>query len=85
MIWALVTGWIAKRGIMIGIIAAIGAGIAFWDHKRANRHRDEGRKEVVDASKKEGKRRNDEVRKIRRTITPDNAWKRLRKEYGSGD
>jgi type VI protein secretion system component VasK len=85
MIWALLTGWIAKRGIMIGVIAAIGAGIAFWDHSRANRHRDEGRKEVVDASKKEGKRRNEEVRKIRRSVTPDNAWKRLREEYGAGD
>lgn len=85
MIWTLITGWIARRGIMMGIIAAIGAGVLFWDHKRANRHREEGAKEVVDASKKEGKRRNDEVRKIRRAITPDNAWKRLREEYGSGD
>jgi len=83
MIWALVTGWIAKRGIMIGVIAAIGAGIAFWDHGRANRHRDEGAKQVVDASKKEGKRRNEEVRKIRRSIDRDGAWSRLRKEYSA--
>ena len=82
MIWALITGWIARRGIMMGIIAAIGAGVLFWDHKRANRHRDEGKRELVDASRKQGKRINEEVRKIRRSVPTRGAWERLRKEYG---
>jgi len=81
MIWTLVAGWIARRGVMMGVIAAIGAGVLFWDHKRAERHRDEGKQEIVDASKQEGKRRNDQVRKIRRRIPRDGAWERLRKEY----
>ena len=85
MIWTLIAGWIAKRGIMMGVIAAIGAGVLFWDHKRAERHRNEGKREVVDASKKEGKRRNDKVRDIRRRIKPRGAWKRLREEYGRRD
>lgn len=85
MIWTLIAGWIAKRGIMMGVIAAIGAGVLFWDHKRAERHRDEGKRELVDASKKEGKRRNDKVRDIRRRIKPRGAWKRLREEYGRRD
>ena len=85
MIWTLITGWIARRGIMMGVIAAIGAGVLFWDHKRAERHRDEGKQEVVDASKEAGKRRNEDVRKIRRSIPRDGAWKRLRKEYSPTD
>jgi type VI protein secretion system component VasK len=85
MIWTLVAGWIARRGVMMGVIAAIGAGVLFWDHRRAERHREEGKKEVVQASKKEGKRRNAEVRKIRRSVPTGGAWKRLRKEYGRSD
>jgi len=83
MIWTLITGWIARRGIMMGVIAAIGAGVLFWDHKRAERHRDEGKQEVVDASKAEGKRRNEKVRDIRRRIKRTGAWNRLRKKYAA--
>ena len=85
MIWSLLMGWIARRGIMMGVIAAVGAGVLFWDHRRAERHRDEGKREVVDASKKAGKRRNEKVAKIRRRIRRDGAADRLFKEYGGRD
>ena len=38
--------WIIKHGIAIGIVAAIVAGIALWDHERANRLRSEGADEI---------------------------------------
>lgn len=80
---ATIVGWIAQRGIMIGIGAATVAGLLYWDHTRANRLRTEGAKEVVEESRKAGEKRNDEVRKIRRRIKPNDAWNRLRIEYGA--
>lgn len=82
-LWTTVLGWIAQRGIIIGIITAVGIGVAVWDHRRAERHRDEGAREVVQASKEEGKRKNETVRQIRRRIEPSTAMRRLREEYGT--
>ena len=82
MIWSLLLGWIAKRGIVIGIAFAVATAVALWDHKRATRHRAEGAEKVVIASKKEGRKRNEKVNDIRRSVERSNAWKRLREEYG---
>ena len=84
MIWSLVVGWIAKRGIVIGIAFAIATAVAFWDHKRAVRHRAEGANKVVAASKEQGRKRNEKVNDIRRSVKRSDAWKRLRDEYGAG-
>lgn len=81
MIWALITGWIAKRGIMLGVIAAVTVAVAVWDHQRANRLRSEGANKVVQASKEKGRERNEQVRKIRDNIKRDGAWQRLQREY----
>lgn len=81
MIWTLIAGYIAKRGIIIGLVFAVSAAVAFWDHKRATRHRAEGAKKVVIASEREGRKRNEKVNNIRRRIKRDTAWKRLRDEY----
>ena len=80
MIWAL----LGKYGIAAGAIAAVIAGLVVWDYNRANRLRGEGAKKVVEDSRKAGAKRNDKVRKIRRTIKRDGAWDRLREKYGAG-
>lgn len=78
---ATVLGWIAQRGIIIGTIAAVAIGVAVWDHRRADRHRDEGAREIVQASRETGMQKNAKVRKIRRRTSGSDAMRRLRDEY----
>jgi len=71
------------------LLIRIGAGIlAVWTAWMATYYMgqrkgaEQKQREIVDASRKIGKDRNDEVRKIRRRIKPNDAFKRLRDEYG---
>lgn len=71
------------HGIKIGLALAVLVGVFTWDHNRANRHRAEGAKKVVQASKEDGKRRNAKSKEIRSGINPSTAWKRLLSEYAN--
>lgn len=73
---------ILRIGAGIAAVWGIWAGTYYMGQRKGAADR---QREIVDASKKEGERRNEAVRKIRRTITPDTAWSRLRREYGSSD
>lgn len=72
------------NGFRKSLIAQIGMGIvALFGIWQINNHyvAKGAVKKVVQASKKEGKRRNANVRKIRSRIDRNGAMQRLRKEY----
>jgi uncharacterized membrane protein YdjX (TVP38/TMEM64 family) len=73
---------ILRIGAGIAAIWAVWAGTYYMGQRKGAADRE---REIVDASKKAGERRNEDVRKIRRSIPRAGAWSRLRKEYSPTD
>ena len=65
------------------ILAAVLAGFLALNLNNMYQ-RSKGREQIVQASHKAGIKRNEKSDKIRRSIDPGTAWKRLRQEY-AGD
>lgn len=70
---------ILRIGAGIAAVWGIWAGTYYMGQRKGAADRE---REIVDASRKDGKKRNDTVRKIRRRVPTSGAWKRLREEYG---
>ena len=67
----------------IAALALIFSVIGFqaWKVTYGMKKKEEGRAEVVEKSKVEAKKLNEQVKKATRNITPDNADSQLRKQY----
>ena len=66
-------------------MVAIGVALLTWDYSRIKRHRTEAKQEVVQASQKAGKKRNEKSRKIRSNTKPSDARKRLLEQFANGN
>jgi len=86
MIWALfraVTGSFMGRMVAVGLAALTALGINNMYQRSIG-----GKKAIAKVIKKSNEvahERDKKVRKIRRSIKPDAAWKRLRDEYANTD
>ncbi len=73
---------ILRIGAGIAAVWGIWAGTYYMGQRKGAADK---QREIVDASRREGKKKHDAVRKIRRSTPTAGAWDRLRKEYRRTD